>query len=77
MFNMIFAAVICLLHPNAHRTMTIHAANGLVRGTHERDRHLDPAPYQLAGKATERKLLFLLALSHRVMMHGFLPEVAI
>jgi hypothetical protein len=69
MFNMIFAAVICLLHPNAHRTMTIQAANGLVRGTYKRNRHLDPAPLQLAGKATQRKLLLLLALSHRVM-HG-------
>jgi hypothetical protein len=71
-FNVIFGAVISFPHANPYRTMAMHAANGLVRCTHKRDRHLDPAPFA-PGKGSKRKWLFLLALSHQVMMHGFSP----
>jgi len=72
MFNVIFGAVISFLHANPHRTMAVNATNGLVRCTHKRDRHLDPAPFG-RGKGSKRKWLFLFALRHQVVMHGFSP----
>ena len=66
MFNMISGAVVYALPANLHRTMTMHAPNGLVRCTHKRDRNLNPEPFLLARK---RKLLFLLAISHQLMCH--------
>jgi hypothetical protein len=63
MFNMIFA-----LPANPHRTMTMHAANGLVSFTHKRDRNLNPEPFHLASK---HKSLFLFATSHQVMWDWF------
>lgn len=69
MFNMIFGAVIYALPVNSHRTVTMHAANGLVRCTHKRDRHLNPEPFLLAS--SKPKLFFLFALGHQVMWHRF------
>jgi hypothetical protein len=73
MFNMIFGAVIYALPVNPHRTMTMHAANGLVRCTNKRDRYLNPKPFLLAD--SKPKSLFLFALSHQFMWHRLSPEV--
>jgi hypothetical protein len=72
MFDVIFGAVNSFLHANPHRTMAVNAANSLVRCTHKRDRHPNPAPFAL-GKGSKRKWLFLFALSHQVMTHGYSP----
>ena len=49
MFNMIFGAVIYALPANPNRTMTMHAANGLVQCTHKRNWNLNPEPFFPAG----------------------------